>query len=231
MRDHNGNGNGPVAVLFDIDGTLITTGGAGAVAWRHAFDAIHGIPADIGAFTDAGMTDPEVGRLTFASVIGHEPSEDELAAVMAKRLEYLPAAVAASEGYRVLAGVEPALTRLEADGYLLGLTTGGVEDAARIKLERAGLNRFFSFGGFGSDSADRAELTKRAIERAGALNGNGGVDPGRCWVVGDTPLDIAAAHAAGAVAVAVASGHFTVDELREAGADHVLTSLEEELPL
>lgn len=222
--------NGTVAVLFDIDGTLITTGGAGAVAWRRAFDKLYGIPADIGKFTDAGMTDPEVGRLTFVSVIGRDPTTQELASVMTARLGFLPDAVAESEGYEVLAGVEPQLRRLEESKYLLGLTTGGMEEAARIKLERGRLNGYFSFGGFGSDSPDRAELTKRAIERAEDLYGRT-LDPGRCAVVGDTPLDISAAHAAGAVAVGVASGHFSVDDLRTAGADHVLASLEEELPL
>lgn len=219
-----------VAFLFDIDGTLITTGGAGAVAWRRAFDELHGIPADIGKFTDAGMTDPEVGRLTFASVIGREPTETELARVMAKRIDYLPDAVAESEGYQVLPGVAELLPRLAEAGYLLGLTTGGAEDAARIKLDRGGLNKYFSFGGYGSDSPDRAELTRRGIERARSLHG-GRLDPSRCAVVGDTPLDITAAHAAEAVAVGVASGHFSVDDLRAAGADHVLASLEEELPL
>jgi phosphoglycolate phosphatase-like HAD superfamily hydrolase len=220
---------GTVAFLFDIDGTLITTGGAGAVAWRRAFDELYGIPADIGQFTDAGMTDPEVGRLTFASVIGHEPTEDELSRVMAKRLEYLPEAVAESEGYGVLPGVRELLPRLADRGSLLGLTTGGMEDAARIKLERAGLNRYFTFGGYGSDSPDRAELTRRGVERAQEAFG-APLEPRRCAVVGDTPLDISAAHAAGAVAVGVASGHFSVDDLRAAGADYVLVSLEEELP-
>ena len=222
--------NGTVAVLFDIDGTLITTGGAGAVAWRRAFDGLYGIPADIGEFTDAGMTDPEVGRLTFVNVIGREPTAPELAELMAHRLTFLPDAVAQSKRYRVLAGVERQLQRLVHARYLLGLTTGGVEEAARIKLERAGLNRFFSFGGYGSDSPDRTELTKRAIQRAASRHGRT-LEPDRCAVVGDTPLDIAAAHGAGAVAVGVASGHFSVQELREAGADHVVVSLEEELPL
>ncbi len=219
-----------VCVLFDIDGTLITSGGAGAVSWRRAFDDIYGIPADIGKYSDAGMTDPEVGRLTFAAVIGREPSTREFARVMAKRLAYLPKAVDESEGYRVLDGVEELLPRLCEEGYLLGLTTGGVEAAARIKLERGGLNRFFCFGGYGSDSPERAELTRCAIERASVIMGET-LDPQLVRVIGDTPLDIDAAHATGALAVGVASGHFSEEDLREAGADDVLGSLREELPL
>lgn len=219
-----------LAILFDIDGTLISTGGAGALSWRRAFDDLYGIPADIGQFTDTGMTDPEVGRRTFASVVGHEPGARELARVMARRLHHLPAAVAESTGYRVLPGLPQALDRLCSAGYLLGLTTGGVEAAAHIKLERSGLNPYFCFGGYGSDSPDRAVLTRRALERAGVVLGEP-LDPEQALVVGDTPLDIAAAHAAGAVAVGVATGHFTADQLRAAGADHVLSTLEAELPL
>jgi phosphoglycolate phosphatase len=220
----------PGAVLFDIDGTLITTGGAGAVAWRRAFDGLYGIPADIGAYTDAGMTDPEVGRETFRQVIGRDPGDDELAVLMDARLRQLPRAVEESAGYRVLDGVRALLPRLTAGGHLLGLTTGGTESAARIKLARGGLNGFFAFGGFGSDSADRGELTRRAIERAAAIHRNG-LRPADCLVVGDTPHDVEAAHQAGAVAVAVASGRFDVDELAAAAADHVLASLEKGLPL
>ena len=220
----------PVAVLFDIDGTLITTGGAGAVAWQLAFEELHGIPADIGAFSDAGMTDPEVGARTFTSVIGRSPTAAELDALLDRRLHHLPRAVIESSGYRVLPGVHALLPRLAADGYLLGLTTGGSEPAARVKLERGGLNEYFCFGGFGSDSPDRTELTRIAIGRAAAVQGNG-LMPSQCLVVGDTPLDIAAAHGAGAIALGVASGHFGVAELAAAGADHVIASLEEELPL
>jgi len=224
------NGHGPVAVLFDIDGTLITTGGAGAVAWRRAFEDLYGVPADIGASSDAGMTDPEVGLRTFVDALGRQPRNGELERVMERRLAYLPWAVAQSAGYRVLAGVPELLPQLAEAGYLLGLTSGGVEPAARVKLARAGLNRWFDFGGYGSDSTDRTELTRRAVERA-FLRYGGSLDPSRCLVVGDTPLDVSAAHGAGAIAVAVATGHFSAAELQAAGADHVLDSLEEELPL
>jgi phosphoglycolate phosphatase len=219
----------PLAILFDIDGTLISSGGAGAESWRRAFDELYGIPADIGKYTDAGMTDPEVGRLTFRSVIGREPTPEEMAKVMAKRLQALPQAVAESEGYRVLPGVEKTLESLSDAGFLLGLTTGGVEAAAHMKLERGRLNRFFSFGGYGSDSPDRAVLTRRAIERAKEILKQP-LEPKQVLVVGDTPLDIQAAHAAGAVAIGVASGHYTAEQLRDTGADHVLESLEDELP-
>jgi phosphoglycolate phosphatase len=221
---------GVIAVLFDVDGTLISSGGAGAASWRLAFDDLYGIPADIGRFTDAGMTEPEVARLTFKAVIGHEPSRQERARVMSRRLQYLPRTVAESKDFRVLPGVQETLDRLHAGGYLLGITTGGMEAAAHIKLARAKLGQYFCFGGYGSDSTDRTELTRRAIERASMLLGEP-IDPTEALVVGDTPHDVEAAHGAETVAVGVASGHFTKEELRDAGADYVLGSLEERLPL
>jgi phosphoglycolate phosphatase-like HAD superfamily hydrolase len=219
----------PQAILFDVDGLLITTGGAGTRSWRWAFDELYGIPADIGEFTESGMTDPVVGKLTFRAVIGHEPSADELARVVSHYLMRLPEEVAQSSGYRVLDGVEELLPRLCRDGFLLGITTGAVEAAAHIKLGRANLNRFFPFGGYGSDSADRGELTRKAIDRAGQILGSR-LDPQGVLVVGDTPKDITAAHAAHAIGVGVASGHYNEEELRAAGAEYVLGSLEEDLP-
>jgi phosphoglycolate phosphatase-like HAD superfamily hydrolase len=219
----------PQAILFDIDGLLITTGGAGTRSWRWAFDRLYGIPADIGEFTEAGMTDPVVGRLTFTAVIGCEPSDEELARVVSQYLMRLPEEVEQSPGYKVLDGVEELLPRLCLNGFPLGITTGALEAAAHIKLARAGLNRFFSFGGYGSDSPDRGELTRRAIDRAGVIRGSP-LDTQRVLVLGDTPKDITAAHAAHAIAVGVASGRYSVAELREAGADHVLGSLAEALP-
>ncbi len=93
----------------------------------------------------------------------------------------------------------------------------------RTKLIPANLNRFFLFGAYGSDSPDRAELTGIAIEKATRLHRQ--LAPAQVFVVGDTPRDIEAAWKAGAVSVGVATGHFSVADLTEAGADHVLPSL------
>lgn len=219
-----------VAILFDVDGTLITTGGAGAVSWRLAFDELYGIPADIGEFTDVGMTDPDVGRKTFEAVLRRSPVGEEFTRLAERRLHYLRQAVAESEGYLVLGGVQDLLPRLINEGYLLGLVTGNVEAAAHIKLHRAGLNRFFSFGGYGSDSTDRGELTKMALTRASLVYGDQ-VAPEQAITVGDTPLDVEGAHAAGMRCVGVGSYHFDADQLREAGADYAISSLTEGLPL
>ncbi len=217
-------------VLFDIDGTLIVTGGAGAASWRLAFDELYGIPADIGQFTDVGMTDPDVGRKTFVAVLGRQPGRAEFTKLMERRLHYLRQTVADSADYRVLPGVFDLLPKLIDGGFLLGLVTGNVEAAAHIKLHRAGLNRFFSFGGYGSDSSDRAELTLTALRRANLVYGEH-ITKEQCLVVGDTPHDVDAAHAAGIACVGVGSHHFTADQLRAAGADYAITSLTEGLPL
>jgi phosphoglycolate phosphatase len=219
-----------IAVLFDIDGTLIITGGAGAASWRLAFDELYGIPADIGQFTDTGMTDPDVGRQTFEAVMHREPRRKEFTRLLERRLHYLHQTVEESASYRVLAGVDELLPRLVEDGYLLGLVTGNLEAAAHIKLHRARLNRFFSFGGYGSDSTDRGELTRIALRRAALVYGED-VTPEQAIVVGDTPHDVDGAHAAGMKCVGVGSHHFDVQQLRAAGADYAIASLQEALPL
>jgi phosphoglycolate phosphatase len=219
-----------IAILFDIDGTLIVTGGAGAGSWRLAFDELYGIPADIGEFTDMGMTDPEVGRRTFEAVLHREPERREFTRLLERRLHYLHQTVEESPDYRVLPGVEKLLPRLLDDGYLLGLVTGNVEAAAHVKLHRARLNRFFSFGGYGSDSTDRGELTRVALRRAALVYGEP-VSQAQAISLGDTPHDVEGAHAAGIACIGVGSHHFTAEQLRDAGADYAVASLEEPLPI
>jgi phosphoglycolate phosphatase len=219
----------PRAILFDIDGTLVDTGGAGGESWRRAFAELYGLDADIKLFSEVGQTDPEVARLTFAGLLGREPEPEELARLLSVRLQHMAQAVADSPGYRVLPGVRETLERLTRDGYLLGVTTGNVEAAAHEKLARGDLVRFFAFGGYGSDSPDRGALTRIGIECAEKILG-AELEREQVLVVGDTPRDVAAAHQANAVAVGVATGSYSSEQLREAGADYVLDTLEASLP-
>ena len=218
------------AVLFDIDGTILVTGGAGGVAWQRAFEELHGVDANVAEHTDAGMTDPEIAAIIFREVIGRGGSPQERAKAIGCYLKHLPDAVAESDGYRVMPGIEELLPRLIEEGVLLGLVTGNIEAAAHIKLSRARLNRFFSFGGYGSDSANRTELTKAALDR-GALVSGSTLGEGACIVVGDTPRDVEAGHGAGIEVVGVATGSYSVEELREAGADRAIESVAQGFPL
>jgi phosphoglycolate phosphatase len=218
----------PVVVLFDVDETLVHTGGSGARSWNVAFEELYGTPADIGEHSSAGETDPQVARATFKGVLGRDPSVDELSTLYAHYLLSLAEDIWTSEQYRVLPGAEQALVTLGASGVMLGLVSGAMEGAARTKLMPANLNRFFIFGAYGSDSPDRAELTKLAIEKATRLHDQ--LTAAQVYVVGDTPHDIDATKAAGAVSVGVASGHYSRAELIAAGGDHVLNSLEDPFP-
>ena len=211
-------------LLFDIDGTLVSTGGAGAVAWRRAFEDLHGIPADIGKFTDAGMTDPDVGARTFEAVLGRKPSPHELAQVVQRRLEHLPEAVAESKGYKVLPGVPDRLRQLSHAGHLLGLITGNGDGAAYIKLSRGDLMRWFTFGAYASAGVDRPGIVREAVRRGEAMLGQD-VPNTEIYVIGDTPLDIEAGHGAGIRVLSVATGEYSVEQLRDAGGDWVVRDL------
>jgi phosphoglycolate phosphatase len=218
------------AVLFDIDGTLLVTGGAGGAAWQRGFGELYGVDADVAEHTDAGMTDPEIVKVIFRALLGREGTAEERAKAIGAYLKHLPDTVAESAGYRVMPGVEQLLDRLIDAGLLLGLVTGNVEAAAHIKLARASLNRFFSFGGYGSDSPDRTEVTKAALAR-GELVSGGTLQDGACISVGDTPRDVKAGHGAGIKVVGVATGSYSADQLRDAGTDWVLESVEHDFPI
>jgi phosphoglycolate phosphatase-like HAD superfamily hydrolase len=218
----------PVVVLFDVDETLVHTGGSGGRSWSAAFEKLHGVAADIGQHTSAGETDPQVARETFRGVLGRDPSAEELDHLYAQYLLHLADDIWTSEQYKVLPGAEQILARLVAAGVILGLVSGAMEGAARTKLMPANLNRFFLFGAYGSDSADRGELTSLAVAKAARLHDK--LTPDQVFVVGDTPRDIDAAKHAGAVSIGVATGHYSSDELLAAGSTHVLTSLEDAFP-
>lgn len=206
------------AILFDIDGTLLHTGGAGAVAWQRAFLELYEVEANIAEHTHAGMTDPEIAEVVFREVLHREGSATERAEAIGCYLGHLADAVAESEGYYVIEGIAELLPRLVEKGILLGIVTGNIESAAHIKLARGDLNRFFAFGGYGSDARDRTELTKKALERGESVAGHP-FDPAETIAIGDTPRDVRAGHGAGIRVVGVATGSYAMDELTDAGAD------------
>ncbi len=221
----------PRIVLFDVDETLIHTGGSGARSWKAAFQKLYDIPADIGKHTGRRDRIRKVAPATFrAPSSGRDPSSDELGQLYAQYLLHLADDIWRSEGYHALPGAEQTLRhRSRESGVMLGLVSGAMEGAAcASKLTPANFNRFFIFGAYGSDSPDRAELTKLAIEKASRLIDQ--LTPAQVYVVGDTPRDIEAAKAAGAVSVAVATGNYSVDDLGAAGATHVMASLEKAFP-
>ena len=222
----------PTVFLFDIDGTLISSGGAGRRAVEGAFAACHGRADACSGFSFAGMTDRAIARRALAG-LGHDPRgpsmEVAIDAVLDAYLALLEEEVRGAADYRVHDGIEAALDALDAAvaqaaSFAVGLGTGNLERGARIKLARAGIDARFAFGGFGSDAEDRAELLRVGAERGAARLGCSHAAC-RVVIIGDTPRDIEAAHAIGAEAIAVATGPFSVEELVDAGADRAFTDL------
>jgi phosphoglycolate phosphatase len=212
--------------LFDIDGTLIGGDGSGRRAFDQAcFDAL-GIVGALDHIRLDGMTD----RLILQSVLNHhhgrEPTDEEMAQVFAIYVQHLEREIAEGK-YHVKPAVHETLDLLESRNAIIGLATGNLEIGARIKLQRGDLWHRFGFGGYGSDAHERAELVRIAIERGHERAAGRRFAREEIFVIGDTPRDIAAAHAAGATAIAVATGWYTLDALREAGADQAHPTLKE----
>jgi phosphoglycolate phosphatase-like HAD superfamily hydrolase len=216
----------PRILLFDVDGTLIRSGGAGARALERAVAEAFSLGDVRAGFSFAGGTDPAIFRRLLAD-FGVEPTDAALARTFGVYLDILRDEIERAESYRVNPGVEDALESLAAQdpaALAVGLGTGNVEPGARIKLARADLNRHFPFGGFGSDAEDRAELLRAGAARGAARLGCA-LDACDVLVVGDTPLDVSAAHAIGARCLAVATGGGTRADLAAAGADHLVDTL------
>jgi phosphoglycolate phosphatase-like HAD superfamily hydrolase len=214
------------AILFDLDGTLVSTGGAGKRSLEQAVAEVTGVVGGVTRLRLDGMTDRAIVREAVRSGRpegSNTCSEEEIDRVLERYLPILASGIATTE-YRVLPQVAEQLGLLASRGLAVGLGTGNVEQGARIKLERGDLNRLLPFGGFGSDSEDRAQLLRTGILRASTLLGRS-LDPAEVWIVGDTPKDIAAARAVGARVVAVATGGFSVQELESHRPDVTLPDL------
>lgn len=215
-------------VLFDIDGTLLTTDGAPKRAFHRAMLEVYRTTGPIATHAFDGKTDPQIARelLTHAGL----PSaavDRGLSALWSAYLRELSAEFA-QPGTRttVLPGILPLLTALEArtDDVLLGLLTGNIEEGATLKLASAGIRTPFRIGAFGSDCERRDGLPPVAVERARAACG---VEFSRTDIViiGDTPSDVTCGSALGVRAIGVATGRYHTDELLEAGAAAVFADL------
>jgi phosphoglycolate phosphatase len=218
-------------VLFDIDGTLLWTDGAGRRAIHRALLDEAGTAGPIDTYRFDGKTDPQIVR-DLLSLAGHARADDAalVQAVCRRYVDHLRVELArAGRATRLMAGIEVLLAALAADEAadraLVGLLTGNVAPGAALKLKSAGLTpERFRVGAYGSDSARRADLAPVAAARAAALTGRAfaGTD---VVILGDTPDDIACGRPIGARSVAVATGFYDVAALRAAGAAYVFETL------
>ncbi|HTI37292.1 MAG TPA: HAD family hydrolase [Vicinamibacterales bacterium] len=213
-------------MLFDVDGTLVLTGGAGLRAMNRACQDLVGHDSALDGIVLAGRTDWIILDDTLRRH-GRTLSLDLLSELRQSYLRHLREEIElpGTSVKRALPGVNQLLAALSTrDDVALGLLTGNFADGAKIKLEHFDLWKYFSFGAFGDDSADRNALVPIAVRRA-RENGVGEVDARDVFVVGDTPFDVACALAVGAVPVGVATGGFKSDQLRDSGAEVVFEDL------
>jgi phosphoglycolate phosphatase-like HAD superfamily hydrolase len=207
-------------ILFDIDGTLLHTRGAGRRAIHAALQAEFGAVAKGGVRFD-GKTDPQIVRELLEEAEHPQAHDDHrIAAVCRRYVDFLRHELAAPDTrLTVYPGVLPLLERLEARGdALLGLLTGNLVEGARLKLRAAGIApERFRVGAYGSDHADRARLPAIAAQRAAPLLQRVPSGP-EIVIVGDTPHDMTCGRAVGARAIGVATGSFSLGDLTAAGA-------------
>ena len=214
--------------LFDIDGTLMNAGGAGMRAFVRAIGQIFGVTVDRKAIHPDGKTDPLIAR-EFLAHCGqeHRLNTGSLEALFSAYLDALQDEMERAKAagrVRILPGVIELLDTLSSrPEFTLGLVTGNLERGANIKLSQAGLDHYFSFGGFGSDSENRTLLIRTGIER-----GIRHVTPrpvGAVFVFGDTPLDVIHGRAAGATVIAVASARYSMAALESCQPDLLVPDL------
>ena len=236
-------------LLFDVDGTLVLTGGAAVRAMNDAFEEVFGVAGAFEHVPMPGRTDGAILQDAFTRAVpqsqiladalaatGVHPVDGEIArykaAYFARFAEEIqkPVPVDPLQAVRyrfkgVLPGVREVLEALDGrPDVFLGLLTGNYEQGARIKLEYFDLWRYFRCGAYGDDSLDRHALVPVAVARSRQA-GCPAVDPRDVVIIGDTPLDVACARDAGVSCLAVATGGFSADALRAAGADTVFESL------
>lgn len=210
-------------LLFDIDGTLITSGGAGEAALKDAMRSRFGVEEDLAGIILAGATDARIAR-ELLEKHGIAVSPENVAALLDTYLGHLSERIGRHDG-KLLPGIVPLLNVLShREDAVLALLTGNVSRGAEIKLTHYGVWDFFEFGAFADDHHDRNELGKFARARALERHGEE-FPPSRIYVIGDTPKDIECGRAIGACTVAIATGHYSAAELKDHSPDFLFEDL------
>lgn len=211
--------------LFDIDGTLLRTGGAGQRAMERALTDVFGVPDPYEDIPAAGRTD----RAITADLFAHhalDPTEPEWQTFQSVYFGHLQTTLRELEGM-ILPGIEALLDRLATRrDVTLGLLTGNFREAARLKLEHHAIDHHFHFGGYGDHHHDRDDVARVAWSEACRHLGRD-IDPRAVCVIGDTPSDVKCARAIGARAIAVATGMFSTEELIRSQPDEVYPDFSE----
>ena len=198
-------------LLWDIDGTLLTTGRAGIYAWEDALHEVAGVRADLSEFDTAGHPDHLIARRLLADVAGAESSDEVVARLVRCYEDLLPAALPRRQG-RVLPNVREILEHLEGNPAVRSmLLTGNTRRGAAAKLVHYGLDRFFEGGAFSDAPCEREQIARAAMGQARAA---GWVPASGAMVIGDTPHDVRSGRAVGVRTLAVATGGYGVEELR-----------------
>jgi phosphoglycolate phosphatase len=209
--------------LFDIDGTLIYAHNAGRTCLLRAMQSVFGTTGDHAGFDWRGRTDPQiVSELMRGAGVREEVIRARLEDCFAAYAHCLAELIDSGHPVDVHPGIREILAALSTrTDSLVGLLTGNVESGAKLKLKPTGLLPYFRVGAYGSDDSDRRKLPTIALERAQVLVGQT-IPSSRLVIIGDTPLDIDCARAAGASAVAVATGHHSMEELAAHSPDLLL---------
>jgi phosphoglycolate phosphatase-like HAD superfamily hydrolase len=212
-------------ILWDIDGTILNSGGSGMKALNAALNTVFGVSGSFAGIDFAGRTDPYIIR-QILSRFGIEHTPRNIASYIDGYIAALPVILAGS-GSRILPGVSDILGHAAGHkGFVQGLLTGNLRRGAETKLGYHALWDYFPIGAFADDSEHRNELGPHALRRA---RGHWGIDfpAERVWIVGDTPHDIFCARAFGARVLAVATGNFSASELAAHNPDALLEHLGE----
>ncbi len=213
-------------ILFDIDKTLI--GGENKshkFSFSYAFKKVYGIDTNIDIIDHPGKTDQQIIiEVLKKKCLDEKRIKSKITECMKVMVDYFNEFIN-NENIFLLDGVQELLNELNENGFIMGLVTGNLEDIARGKLKKAGINQYFKVGGFGSDDVDRANLIKLAIKKAGSnfsfkFTNN-------VFLIGDTPRDIKAGKSAEVKTIGVTTGIYSKKQLKDAGADFVVPSLKD----